>query len=346
MPRGDDDLLARLNALKPSTVSLGAAPRALAVDVEVKSSQSREDKLADRLKALRSGETSAAAVNLRTSPEPADALRQRVSDEVAAEEDPIRDWRQTETDEQTLDELLAELGPDDQWKIDPEDPKHIAQLMKEAREALPLSQDPHQDSTDNEWQHLSKDEVAPEAHDGSQAGDTEDQRDEEEANDHVSKVLAQLEYEKTYGTEDDDEPDDRHREKETNTSGLNLPSTPSSMPPVRPNEPPSYEDSELEARFSKLGLDLPSTPTSAPSSKPKVAAKIKPTSKLSTITDEDIASWCCICNEDGEVRCLGCDGDIYCQSCWREGHGNGPGQERGHKAIQYVRKGESLQAAA
>lgn len=35
---------------------------------------------------------------------------------------------------------------------------------------------------------------------------------------------------------------------------------------------------------------------------------------------EEQERWCCICVEDAEVKCLGCDGDLYCKRCWREGH--------------------------
>jgi hypothetical protein len=35
---------------------------------------------------------------------------------------------------------------------------------------------------------------------------------------------------------------------------------------------------------------------------------------------EDDDQWCCICNEDAILSCLGCDDDLYCRKCWNEGH--------------------------
>uniref|UniRef100_S4RHW5 FYVE-type domain-containing protein n=1 Tax=Petromyzon marinus TaxID=7757 RepID=S4RHW5_PETMA len=48
------------------------------------------------------------------------------------------------------------------------------------------------------------------------------------------------------------------------------------------------------------------------------AAVLRPSGNDSGSDDE--LPWCCICNEDAVLRCRGCDGDLYCKRCYREGH--------------------------
>ncbi|KAK5135353.1 hypothetical protein LTR08_005295 [Meristemomyces frigidus] len=350
MSHRDGDLLARLNALKPSSLSVDSTPQA-SVDVQVNNKpRTVEDKLADRLKALRSGDQAPTRSITAGSSKGADDLTAQVRDEVASESDPIRDWH----DEQTLDELLAELGSSDKHtKLDPDDPKHVALLLQEANDVMHARAEP---GIEEDGARPDQDWVRVDAHEETEGGQdsqkSNDQEDEQAADEYVQKLLAEVDIEKRHEPHDDEPDADRSEQRvdDKGTAGLNLPSTPSTLPkPSIPSRPPSYEDSELEARFASLALDLPSTPTAPPSAKPRVVPSTgsgKAKAKLATYTDEDIDSWCCICNEDAGLRCFGCDGDLYCQECWRESHGNGVGRERGHRAVQYVRKGGGGLAAA
>nr|POF26001.1 abscission/nocut checkpoint regulator [Quercus suber] len=340
----DHDLLARLNALKPSHVSLDTTPEAQPLAVDNIRPASTEDKLADRLKTLRSGAGSAGpSRTLAVEQTKAEALTSKVRDEVATEPDPIRDWQQEDAEDPSLDELLAELADDSAaWRLDPEDPKNINALMREAKRSLPQR-------SEIEVGEASDESVKPMDQDGVSERETdvrnEDQQDEEDADEYVKQVLAELDMDRKYGELGDEEGGEREKSIKNHEAAKSVVDGPFTASDTS-HSPPTYEDSELEARFSKLGLNLPSTPTAIPSSGSSAAAKTKVNSNLPVHTDEDIDSWCCICNEDGEVRCLGCDDDIYCQQCWREGHGNQPGQERGHKAVQYVRKrGKGLAVA-
>ncbi|KAJ8399140.1 hypothetical protein AAFF_G00415190 [Aldrovandia affinis] len=55
------------------------------------------------------------------------------------------------------------------------------------------------------------------------------------------------------------------------------------------------------------------------SKRPAVAAAIARVQD-SDSDDDDELPWCSICNHDATIRCHTCDGDLYCQRCFREGH--------------------------
>ncbi|TGZ81847.1 hypothetical protein EX30DRAFT_395237 [Ascodesmis nigricans] len=97
------------------------------------------------------------------------------------------------------------------------------------------------------------------------------------------------------------------------------------------------DPSGLTDRFAALGgLNFPSAPKALPGDKPKPTFNVAPNDDNAV---DETETWCCICNEDAEYRCSGCDNDIYCGECLFESH-TGPNagfEERRHKWTKYIR---------
>ncbi|KAI4741283.1 hypothetical protein E4T50_08268 [Aureobasidium sp. EXF-12298] len=306
MPDSDDTLLARLNALRKSPITLS---KTHSLDLPSTPQRTTDSDLTARFRSLTPNSTI-------TSPLP-DA----------------EDTQHNNEDDRTIEELLQDLGPEEQWSVDRDEGERIRDLMAEAKSALPAEDNKEEENKDVDLEvgvarpeHDDEDEEQKEM--------DEDKRDEEEADDYVQRVLAELTLEKKYGgpEEEEEEQDDEKRANVDNE--LSLPSAPTELPSSPAPDQDANIDDALSARFASLSL--PGVPSFNPAKKPvNIQKSVK--SNLPKYTDEDMESWCCICNEDATVKCIGCDGDLYCQECWREGHGNGPGQERGHRALAYAK---------
>lgn len=304
---------------------------------------------------------------------------------------------QNEDNDKTVEELLAELGPEKVWAVSRGEEDQVRDLLREANDALKGA--PHADKNNegpdvkpadvhNEQQQAPTKVVArtPDIDlsvfeletDDSDHDDTTEKKQEtkselsqsldKEADEYLECIMAELRHESTTSrqNEEEDPPPQYHEAEGTPSTSLStshppspssspppsssptdLPSTPSKDPVATPTQPthPPYTNN-LSTRSSSLSgsLFLPSVPTTVP--KPRnpstTTTTLSPSSHTSPTTadlDAQISTWCVICNADATLRCIGCDGDLYCRDCWMEGHqGDGAGwEERRHRALEYVR---------
>lgn len=216
----------------------------------------------------------------------------------------------------TIEELLADLGPVDQYTVDSTDLKKANDLLAEAKHALPdVGVQTHILDRENAAAQTGQDR------DPTADSAKEEDRDEEaEAAASLQRILDEIELEKH---QDPPEPEDSPIQASSHSAPLDsfgslvFPSTPEHLKPL------------------SNGLDLPSAPETAPTTQ---NSKVKP--KGSGYSNEQIDSWCVICCANATVKCFGCDGDLYCWGCWREGHvGEDVGlEEKNHVWERVVKK--------
>ncbi|KAK4944036.1 hypothetical protein LTR10_016557 [Elasticomyces elasticus] len=335
----DEDLLSRLNALKQSTISFDQtnfqAPLGTKSQPSLAPSPARalHSDLLTRWKSL-GGTASATAI------------------------DPAHPTEKAE-DEKTVEELLADLGPSDTWEVGKSEEDQVKDLLQSASDALGAAHKHEATSNAQEGRDnvesssaaarlpaidISVFQPEPDSEEeGKIDGKTKDTLDHE-ADELLARILDEVKHEPTEPEEEDADGSDEQNETGNADASpgqqavsLELPDTPSKLPdPVQPQSKSGpADDDDLASRFA--GLTLPSVPTTMKSTS---------TSKSSTkpsagYTDEEVDSWCIICNDDATLRCIGCDGDLYCANCWMEGHrGEDAGlEERTHKAVQFVKGG-------
>ncbi|MCJ1332115.1 hypothetical protein MMC10_008807 [Thelotrema lepadinum] len=328
----ESELLSRLNALKQSSVNLG----------KTSSTESSNGKAIDDI----------AARFLKFNADRKPEVSETKSPSLGSEE-----GQYELEDDRTVEELLADLGPEDQWELNPDDPKEVARLMTEAKAALPNDEegsndfdmqrsDDSPDSRQNEHviaedkvtkrldAKTNPDNIAPDDPENEETADAE-------AEAYLQQVLDELALEDDKGQDSEGattpnefmpetsppKPKPEYSKLQARLDPLDLPSTPDTLPLVPSSSPPRESTDDLEP------LQLPSAPTTAPS-----RTSTKPKSNLPTYTDAQIENWCVICNDDATIRCIGCDGDLYCAKCWREGH-VGPDvglEQKHHRWVNFV----------
>ena len=193
----------------------------------------------------------------------------------------------------TVEELLAQLGPEDQYTLSSTDLKEADELLAEAKRTLP--EENIQDRGIKSSNSAGSSSTSP-------IKSTEaikiEQDEEAEAADSLQRILDELELEWQEpasivpSSQSDEAPTPQAPAVPDSFASLVFPSTPDLPPP---------------------SLAFPSAPTVAPSTR-------KPRSRPTGIPDEEIESWCIICCANAAVKCFGCEGDLYCWGCWREGH--------------------------
>lgn len=272
-----------------------------------------------------------------------------------------------EEDGKTVEELLAELGPEDAWNIEKDESTQIEDLLRSANDAMKNSTDQDVSSKDlidgNSRVHNLPNIDVVASHAGTNLEENHDSEDEQprkskkdlendidrEADDIIARLKDEL---KNAPPNPEPDPDsDEESSNQKSGTDTNLPPPPSFDLPTIPSKDPTSDptttttatatDTDLASRFASLSLPtapssnpLPSAPSIKPGTTP---TKFGSSARYSGHTNEDIDSWCIICLEDATLRCLGCDGDLYCAKCWVEGH-RGPDagyEERTHKAVQY-----------
>ncbi|WWD00133.1 hypothetical protein V866_007041 [Kwoniella sp. B9012] len=209
-------------------------------------------------------------------------------------------------------------------------------LAKDAREAL-----------EDAEQHIPP----IRRNEGEEAGEEEGEEDQEETEEQILiRALEEASLDKLHDPANDqaDEGDNKDNDQQQNIvpglEGLSFPSLPTHIP----KEDDEEVDEETKKRLDAL-MGLSPSPIRPGQTQQGPTMKTVPKGwslpGFDMNRDDDTDSWCCICNKDATLICLGCDDDLYCEDCWKDGHGTGEGQERGHKAKRFVYRKQLLGAS-
>lgn len=194
----------------------------------------------------------------------------------------------------TIEELLAELGSEDQYTIDSESLKEADRLITEAERAL-LVRDSR--SPDDEAGGAAPQRGA--SPNGPTKSSKTELDEEAEAEDSLQRILDEIEL-------------GRHQ--------IPSPAVMATQSDAEPSLSPLAPPDSFTSLVFPSTLYLPLPPSSLPSAPTIDPSARKPMTKGEVFCEGQIDSWCIICCANATVKCFGCDGDLYCWGCWREGH--------------------------
>ena len=215
----------------------------------------------------------------------------------------------------TIEELLAQLSAEDEHKISSTDLEEGKELIAEAKRTLSDGES----STQEVKRTSSATSLCRNPRESVRTIEP-DQDEDAEAKASLQRILDEVELE-------------RQQEPVSSVS-------PSQLDGVTAPQSPSLPESFASLVFPSIpdlplpSLALPAAPTAVPSTR-------KPTRQSTGFSDTEIDSWCIICCANATVKCFGCDGDLYCWGCWREGHvGEDVGwEEKSHVWERVVKRG-------
>lgn len=303
------------------------------------------------------------------SPDASIGAPQNSADETADDADPL-----LVTDDQTLEELLVDLESDQQWldEIVGEEEEHrrVAALLEEIGKApspkpdsdnakTGKAEDGDSSDDDSEGEQMTRetDDVLARAVDEAEWEKANEPPRRQSRPDSPVRKEAGVQ---SHVRADESTAESTAQQNASKNDPFNLPAVPSNLqdqPGVVVGDENSQEDADFMAsitsRIAALNVKsppartlpsvpdadvdafgLPTAPSFAPSDRPAPGLV-----KRQGYTDDDMKTWCTVCLEDGTIKCLGCDGDVYCARCWREMHvGPRAGyDERGHRWEKFVR---------
>ncbi|WWC87336.1 uncharacterized protein L201_002225 [Kwoniella dendrophila CBS 6074] len=349
----DDDLFKRFAALRAPTTTLpdpapplhAAAEKSYQHNIDESARKAKEED--DELERIAEGRFEGIGLGKGNDPdnEEDDELAKRIAKLRGMHSSFAYDGRSMDNAaddaDDDIEDFLASIAATPSHEIKDEN-TNPSSLVKDAKAALkqakPHIQDAEQDQENSE-------------------DDVEDVETEEQI---LIRALEEARLEKfhepsgTLDRQDDQAEDNPSPSTIGGLESLAFPSLPTHIPQQQENEGVEELDAETTKRLNAL-MGLSPSSHKPGQSKSNTTTSASPVSKstpkqwnlpgFDLNRDEDTESWCCICNKDATLICLGCDSDIYCDECWRDGHGNGDGQERGHRAKRFVYKKQLIGAA-